>query len=162
MGNVVTSLALVSTFSTTILAITAASRMVYSLAGTGMLPARFANVRDGRTPTSALIAVCVAAVLLASLGRLTTLAEATDALVYLMFLLTNYVVVVLRFRTPDAERPFRVAGAIGRVPVAPVAGFLVTVVLATRLDSGALVLATAIVVVGFVIGLRKPEVSPNY
>jgi APA family basic amino acid/polyamine antiporter len=162
MGNVVTSLALVSTFSTTILAITAASRMVYSLAGTGMLPARFANVRDGRTPTSALIAVCVAAVLLASLGRLTTLAEATDALVYLMFLLTNYVVVVLRFRTPDAERPFRVAGAIGCVPVAPVAGFLVTVVLATRLDSGALVLAAAIVAVGFVIGLRKPEVSPNY
>ncbi len=161
-GNVLTSLALVATFSTTILAVTAASRMVYSLAGTGMLPSRFARIRNGRTPTAALLAVCVAGVLLAALGRLTTLAEATDALVYLMFLLTNFVVVALRFRAADAERPFRVVGAIGRVPVAPVAGFAVTLVLATRLHRDALALAAAIVVIGFVIGLRKPEVSSNY
>lgn len=152
-GNVLTSLALVATFSTTILAVTAASRMVYSLAGTGMLPSRFARIRNGRTPTAALLAVCVAGVLLAALGRLTTLAEATDALVYLMFLLTNFVVVALRFRAADAERPFRVVGAIGRVPVAPVAGFAVTLVLATRLHRDALALAAAIVVIGFVIGL---------
>ena len=153
MGNAVITLALVSTFSTTILVLTAASRMVYSLAGTGMLPPRFAAVRGGRTPVAALVAVCMAAIVLVSMGRLTTLAAATDALVYLMFLLTNFVVVALRVRRPDAERPFRVAGAIGRVPVVPVIGFAATLVLAGRLERDALALAAVIVAVGFVVGV---------
>ena len=152
MGNAVTALALVSTFSTTILVLTAASRMVYSLAGTGMLPARFAEVRGGRTPVSALVAVCAMAIGLVMIGGLTTLAGATDALVYLMFLLTNLVVVVLRWRSPGAERPFRVAGSIGRVPIVPVLGFAATLVLAGRLEGDALVLAVAIVGIGLVIG----------
>ena len=152
MGNAVTTLALVSTFSTTILVLTAASRMLYSLAGTGLLPARFAEVRGARTPVAALVAVCGSAIGLVIVGQLTTLAAATDALVYLMFLLTNFVVVVLRVRRPDAERPFRVAGAIGRVPVVPVAGFAATLLMAGRLERDALVMAGAIVGIGLVVG----------
>lgn len=152
-GNVITVLALISTFSTVILALTAGARMVYSLAGTGLLPPRFAAIKDARTPMAALVAVSIAAVGLVVVGNLTTLAEATDALVFLMFLVTNLVVVLLRLRRPDAERPFRVAGSIGRIPIVPVVGFLVTLLLAGRLHSDALYVAGGIVVLGLVIGL---------
>lgn len=152
-SNVITVLALVSTFSTVILALTAGARMIYSLAGTGLLPDKLSQVRDARTPLPALVVSTTGAVLLVVVGSLTTLAEATDALVFLMFLVTNLVLVVLRFRLPDADRPFRVKGLLGRVPVAPALGFVVTVMLALRLHRDALVLSAVIVAVGLVIGL---------
>ncbi len=153
MRDVVTVFALVSTFSTVILALTAGARMVYSLAGTGLLPPRLAEVRNGETPLAALGLVSVVALVLVSVGNLTTLAEATDALVFLMFLVTNLVVIVLRVRRPDVHRPFRVRGSIRKIPVVPVVGFMVTVVLVGRLHSDALVVAGVIVVLGLVVGL---------
>ncbi|MGA0864115.1 MAG: APC family permease [Ilumatobacteraceae bacterium] len=153
MGRVITSLALVSTFSTAILALTAGARMVYSLAGTGLLPARFAEVRDERTPFVALCAVSLAGLALVIVGNLTTLAEATDALVFLMFLVTNLVVIVLRIRRRDVDRPFRIPGAVASVPVLPVLGFVVTLLLAGRLHLDSLTVAAAIVAAGYVVGL---------
>lgn len=153
MSDIVTVFALVSTFSTVILALTAGARMVYSLAGTGLMPSRLAQVRDAQTPFAALVSVTIGALVLVVIGSLTTLAEATDALVFLMFLVTNLVVVVLRMRRPDADRPFRVWGSVGKVPVVPVVGFVVTVVLVGRLHPDALVVAGVIVVVGVVVGL---------
>lgn len=153
MGHVITVLALVSTFSTTILALTAGARMVYSLAGTGLLPTRFAEVRNERTPVAALSAVSIAALVLVTVGNLTTLAEATDALVFLMFLVTNLVVVVLRLRRPDVDRPFRVPGNLASVPVIPVLGFVVTLLLAGRLHRDALAVAAVIVAAGYAVGL---------
>jgi APA family basic amino acid/polyamine antiporter len=153
MGRVITLLALVSTFSTTILALTAGARMVYSLAGTGLLPARFAEVRDERTPFVALCAVSLAGLALVIVGNLTTLAEATDALVFLMFLVTNLVVIVLRIRRRDVDRPFRIPGVVASVPVLPVLGFVVTLLLAGRLHLDSLTVAAAIVAAGYVVGL---------
>lgn len=153
MRDVITMFALVSTFSTVILALTAAARMVYSLAGTGLLPTRFAEVRNGETPLAALSVVSIVAVGLVVVGNLTTLAEATDALVFLMFLVTNFVLVVLRVRHPDVHRPFRVRGSIGRIPVVPVIGFVVTVVLVGRLHPDALAVAGSIVALGLAVGL---------
>lgn len=153
MRDIITVFALVSTFSTVMLALTAAARMVYSLAGTGLLPVWLAEVRAGKTPLAALVSVSFGALALVMIGSLTTLAEATDALVFLMFLVTNLVVVVLRVRRPDARRPFRVKGSIGEVPVVPVIGFAVTVVLVGRLHPDALAVAAVIVVLGLVVGL---------
>lgn len=153
MKDVVTVFALVSTFSTVILALTAGARMVYSLAGTGLLPARLAEVRNGETPFAALGSVAIVALVLVAVGNVTTLAQATDALVFLMFLVTNLVAVVLRVRRPDAHRPFRVRGSIGKVPVVPVIGFVVTVVLVGRLHPDSLAVAGVIVVLGLAVGL---------
>jgi amino acid transporter len=79
------------------------------------------------------------------------LAASTDALVYLMFLVTNSALIILRKRRPDAERPFKVKGAIGWVPVVPSLAILVTVTLAFRLEGRAVLLAVGLLVAGSLV-----------
>ena len=146
--DAVAALSLVSTFTTVLLAATAGARMLYALASEGFLPAKMGEVRGGHTPGPALFVVAIAAVLLALIGDISLLASATDALVFLMFIVTNVVLVILRLRVPHLERPFRVAGAIGRVPILPVLGFLVTIVLMGRLHLEALLMSVGLVFVG--------------
>ena len=150
--DAIAALSLVSTFTTVLLAATAGARMFYSLASAGFLPQKLAEVRGGHTPGAALLLVAVVAVALATIGDIALLASATDALVFLMFMVTNVVLIILRFRRPDLERPFRVAGSIGRLPVVPVLGFLVTVVLMVRLHLDALAISAGLVAVGVVVG----------
>jgi APA family basic amino acid/polyamine antiporter len=153
----VTSLSMVTTFTTVILIVTAASRMVYSLAGEGFLPAALATVAGGRAPRNAIAAVAGSAVALTALGDLGVLASATDALVFATFVVTNVVLVVLRIKRPGAERPFRVPLSIGRVPVLPVVAFAATVALAGRLEPDAMLLAGGLAASGAVIGLVRRQ-----
>jgi len=147
-SDAVSLIALFSTASTVLLAITAASRIMFAMASNGHLPVSLSRVRDGRVPQNALIVGVVIAAVLILLEDLDLLAAATDALVYLMFLVTNVVLIVLRKRRPDADRPFKVKGAIGWVPVIPVLAIIVTVTLAFQLDGPAILLALGLLVVG--------------
>lgn len=151
--DAIVALSLVSTFTTVLLAATAGARMLYALATAGFLPARLGEVRGGHTPGVALLFVGSSAVFLSFIGDLSLLASSTDALVFVMFIVTNVVLVILRFRQPDLPRPFRVWGSIGRLPLVPVLGLGVTVVLMGRLHLDALALALVLVVVGSLVSL---------
>jgi amino acid transporter len=63
------------------------------------------------------------------------------------------VLVVLRFRLPDYPRPFKVRGAIGRVPVVPIAAFVVVVVVAQQLEVESLWLAGVVIATGLIAHL---------
>lgn len=149
-ADAVTVIALVSTASTVLLALTAASRIMFGMAFNGHLPKSLAQVRGGRVPQNALIVGTIIASLLILVEDLDLLASATDALVYLMFLVTNVVLIILRKQRPDAERPFKVKGAIGWVPVVPVLAIIVTVILAFQLDIEAVLFALGLLFVGSV------------
>jgi APA family basic amino acid/polyamine antiporter len=147
-GDALVVAALVSTGTTVLLAITAGSRMLYGIALADDLPRPLATVRFRRVPLNALILTVIVAVSFLFLGDLKTLAAATDALIYGIFMVVNVVLVVLRFRMPDYPRPFKVRGALGRVPIVPVVAFLVVVVVARELDVESLWLAGVVVVSG--------------
>ncbi len=147
-GDVLVVAALISTGSTVLLAITAGSRMLYGIARAGDLPSSLATVRFQRVPLNALVLTVVVAVSFLFLGDLKTLASATDALIYGIFMVVNVVLVVLRFRLPEYPRPFKVRGAIGRVPVLPIIAFVVVLVVAQELDFKSLWLAGVVVFVG--------------
>lgn len=146
-GRIVAGAALVSTSSTVLLLLTAASRMMYGMGVVGDLPSVLGIVHRRRTPGFALIAATVAALALVAVRDLGLLAEATDGLVYVIFVVVNSVVIGLRFRVPDAHRPFRVRGSIGRWAVVPTLAILVTVAVATQL-SGRAILFSALLIGG--------------
>ena len=50
----------------------------------------------------------------------------------------NVALILLRYREPDTKRPFRVAWTIGRFPVLPALGGLMTLAIATQLEPVAL------------------------
>lgn len=147
-GSALSAAAMVSTGTTVLLVLTAGSRMFYGMAGADDLPKFLAVVRLRRVPLNALIVTVAAALGLLLLGDLKTLASATDALVYLTFLVVNAAVIALRRTMPDRDRPFRIRGAIGWVPVLPVAAFVVVLVVAQELQTSSFWMVGVIIAVG--------------
>jgi APA family basic amino acid/polyamine antiporter len=154
-GGVVAVIALVSTANTTLLAVTAASRVIYGMATRAALPARLARVHPGRrTPGYAIAVVAVVAAAFAVLGDLTLIAAVTDFAVYLVFLAVNATVIVLRRFRPEMARPFKVPGGLAGVPVVPVLGVVSVVVMMAHLDMRAVALGAGLSAIGLFTGWR--------
>jgi APA family basic amino acid/polyamine antiporter len=112
-ATVVAAIAVMTTTNTTLLALTAASRVMYGMAKAGAMPRALAAVHPVRgTPVRAIIAVASVAAVFAALGEFAVIAAVTDFAVYVVFLAVNGTVVILRRTRPDHPRPFAVAGAI--------------------------------------------------
>ncbi len=152
-ARTMTVVALLTTTNTTLLAVTAASRLTFGMAERGSVPSSLGRVNRRRAPWIATMVVAAAAAAFVAVGDLTVIAGATDVAVYVVFLAVNAVVIVLRIRRPDAKRPFRIAGSIGRVPVIPVVATVVTLVMIPQLDVKSLALGAALVTVGSVLAL---------
>ena len=155
------AIAVLTTTNTTLLAVTAASRLTYGMADAGSLPPRFAAVNRRGAPWTAVLAVCAAAAAFVAIGDLTVVAGATDFAVYVVFLAVNAVVVILRIRRPDADRPFRIRGAIGRVPVVPVIATAATLMMIPQLDPDSLWLGLVLVGTGAAVMLLPRRAGPG-
>ncbi|MFZ9984589.1 MAG: APC family permease [Ilumatobacteraceae bacterium] len=140
--------AIVSTSSTVLLVVTAASRMLYGVAVAGDLPSRLGIVRHRRVPLNALLVSAAVACGLILFNDLSLLAAATDVLVYVTFVFVNLVTIMLRKTEPNLERPFRIRGTIGWVPIIPVLGLVVVVVVSGQLELRAAFLATVLIAIG--------------
>ncbi len=151
--GVVAAIALISTTNTTLLALTAASRMAFGMARDGVLPRRLARVsRRSRVPVYAILVAAVLSAAFAMIGDIALIAGVTDAAIYLVFLATNGTLIVLRFKLPSAERPFRSPLAIGRVPLLAVLGIASTLLMMTQLDINSLVLGSLVLAAGLLAG----------
>jgi APA family basic amino acid/polyamine antiporter len=142
-------LAMVSTVKTTLLAVTAASRVLYGLAVQRALPVAWSVLHPGRrTPLRAIVLVALGAAALVLMGDLTLVASVTDVAVYLVFLVVHSTVVVLRFRRPDLPREFRGPPSVGRLPLLPLLGFASVLLMLTRLPPTAIGLGVAVTALG--------------
>lgn len=159
-ATVIGVIALATTANTTLLASSAASRMLYSMGNTGQLPGRWAEVHDRRSPRFATGVVIASSAMLALVGGLSLLAEAANALVYVMFLVVNVVVILLRRRDPDAIRPFKIAGTIKDVPVLPVLGIASTLTMSYQLDLQPLLVACGLLAMGVILHMVGQQFSP--
>jgi basic amino acid/polyamine antiporter, APA family len=149
--QVVAAIALATTANTTLLATTAASRMMYSMSETGLLPKRLGAVHNMHSPRLAIgVAVLISAIVSLT-GGIEVLAEATNALIYVMFLMVNTVVIILRRQRPNVHRPFRIWGSIGWVPVVPITGFVATLALSSQLERAPLLVAFGFIAAGIAV-----------
>lgn len=146
--KIIAVVALATTANTTLLASTAASRMIYSMGDTGGLPARWGQVHRKQSPRMATVAVIGSAGVLSLVGGLQLLASATNALVYAMFLVVNIVVILLRKRRPEAERPFRIPLSVGWLPVVPCLGIIATLTMSFQLEMKPLMVAIGLLAGG--------------
>jgi APA family basic amino acid/polyamine antiporter len=127
--------------------------MMYGMASKGDLPGWFSTLRNHQSPrNSVVVSLCLSSALL-FVGDVHELAASTDALIYLMFLMVNVIVIVLRVQRPDEIRPFRIPGDIGRVPVLPILGLFVTLVMASQLEIKSVALAAGLTAIGPVLFL---------
>ena len=145
------AVALITTTNTSLLALTAASRLLYGMADTGALPKPVARIAPvTRAPLIAIAVAVVGAIAFTLFGDLTFIASVTDFAVYIVFLAVNASVIALRRRQPDADRPFRIPGSIHGVPVVPVIAIVAVLVMLPQLELGSLALGAGLLVAGLV------------
>ncbi len=149
--NIVAVIALVTTLNTTLLVVTASSRMMFGMASKGDLPQWFQTLRNRKSPRNSVVATLIVACSLLFVGDIHQLAASTDALIYLMFLLVNVIVIMLRIKRPNDSRPFRIPGDIGKVPLLPIFGIGVTLLMASQLDLRSVILAAVLTAAGPVL-----------
>ena len=127
-----------------------------------MLPKRLGAVHNMHSPRLAIgISVAISAVISLS-GGIEVLAEATNALIYVMFLMVNTVVIILRKQRPLAHRPFRIRGSIGGVPIVPAIGFVATFALSFQLERASLAIAFGFIGAGIVVYFVGRGVQSNH
>jgi basic amino acid/polyamine antiporter, APA family len=150
-ADVLAVVAIIATTNTTLLCITATSRLQYGMATAGALPAALTRLGNrSRAPHVAIIVSILVAGGFLLIGDLTLIASVTDFAIYLVFVAVNIAVVVLRFRSPDQPRPFRSPLAIGRVPLLPLAGLGAVLVMIPALEWQALLLGAGLCGAGLI------------
>jgi amino acid transporter len=152
LADALGSVALFATANTALIAMMAASRLLFAMARGGDAPPPLARTLPRlRTPGVALLLVACAALVCLPLGSVALVGSVASLLALLAFAAVNAALVRLRFTQPEAARPFRVPLAIGRVPVPAAIGLLITLLLLTRFPAWASAVAgLALVLAGLV------------
>lgn len=151
-SDIVSVIALASTTNTTLLVLTAASRLIFGMSRDGSLPAAFSRLNlGGRAPWVAACTGGTVATGFVLIGDITLVASVTDFAVYAIFIVVNCSLIALRFRMAGTRREFATPFAISRVPVLPVLGTIVAAVMATQLQTSAWLIGVAVVVVGITL-----------
>ncbi len=146
-ADVVAWIALASTTNTTLLVLTAASRLMFDMARKGAFPPVLGLVsRRARAPYAAALVAFVVASGFALLGSIDLVAAVTDFTVYAVFVAVNLAVLRLRHTMPDVLRPMRAGPSLGRWPVASVLGLLATLAMLAFLEVAAWGIGLALIV----------------
>ena len=152
-SQVVAVIAMISTTNTTLLALTAASRLTFGMAELQALPPWLAWVNRRQAPHMAILVCAAGALAFMLIGDLTLIASITDVSVYVVFLAVNLTVLLLRRSRPDAPRPFRVPWSVRGVPVLPVLGLISVLLMMVNLELVALAIGLGVMLAGFVAAL---------
>lgn len=148
MGTVIAIGALLATANVSLSASLSVSRMMYGMSSQGDMPRLLSRLSPQKSPWVAAILLAVAVGILIPFGKIKLVASISSLGALMVFALVNLAVIVLRFRQPELERPFRVPLAFGRFPVLPALGVLVSVLLATLFDSEVYLIFLIAVIVG--------------
>lgn len=147
-------IALFATANTVLLMLLAASRISYGMARSGSLPGLFSRVHLTRkTPYIAILAAAFGAVLFLFAGDIGFIANVTNFTIFVAFMIVNLSVILLRIRSPDEIRPFRVPGSIGRIPVLPLLGIATSLFLFFQLTPEIIAIGALLVIIGGIVAL---------
>ena len=153
-SGIVAFIALAATTNTTLLVLTASSRIMFGMSRAGALPAVLSRVGErGRAPYAASMLSFVVAASFALIGNIGFVASVTNFAVYAIFIMMNASVIALRFRMPDAERSIRAPFNAGRVALLPCVAIVSILLMLVFLDGAAWLLGSGALVAGGVAWL---------
>jgi len=145
---VLSIIALFSTSNTVLLIMLAMSRMVYGMSKGRAFPDFLSKVHEKtKTPVIAISAVTLASAAFLLINDLRFVAEATDFLLFVVFIMVNLAVIKLRFDRPEAKRPFK-SPSLGKWPILPVFGILTIAFLLFHVRLEVALLGMAFVIAG--------------
>jgi APA family basic amino acid/polyamine antiporter len=146
-----------------------ASRLIYAMAVSGMVPRWFARVHPRyRTPGNAILFIGGLSVLAPLFGEqmLVWLVDAGGISIVVAFFLVATTFLVLRRREPDMDRPFRVSGGTGVGVLAAVLSLGLAVLYLPGMPAALIwpyewIILGAWWLAGIVLVLRLPHIGPG-
>ena len=145
-------IALFATSNTVLLMLLAASRITYGMSRSNALPGPLAYIHPGLgTPLIAIIMVGVISTLFTFVENIGFLANITNFLLFVTFIVINATLIVLRYRMPGYNPRFRVPINPAGVPVLPVLGILTCFFLVLQLGAGVIAAGAGIAGAGILI-----------
>ena len=149
---IISVLALFATTSTVMLMLLATSRIIYGIGRSFSPKNPFARIHSKRhTPWIATIATMVFSILFLGFGRIETVANITDFLIFFTFIIINLSVIIIRYKGFDKLRDFKIPLNIGRFPIIPVLGMISCLILMAYMDFEIMLYAVLLIIAGFVI-----------
>ncbi|MBW1839217.1 MAG: amino acid permease [Deltaproteobacteria bacterium] len=149
MHLVLSVIALFATGNTVLIMLIVTSRMMYGISreySRGLLSK--IHKRTG-TPHLAIIAVLILSSFATLLGDLGTVANMTNAGVFITYLFVNSSLIRMRYTKPKEERPFKVPINIGKMPVLPVLGIITSLFMLIQFDAFILTLELILIGLGY-------------
>jgi len=145
-------IALFATANTVLIILIVESRMMWGMARDGSLPKKLAKVhKKRRTPWVAILLSTAIAAAFVMTSAMVTIAQVTDLLVFLIFISVNVALIALRYNRPKLKRPFKVPLNIGRFPLLPFLGILISIGLMTHIESVAYLYLGLIIIIGLFV-----------
>lgn len=161
MGIVIGIAALFATANVALSASLSVSRMMYGMAYSGDMPSALSRLNKQRSPWVAAVVIGAAVAVLIPFGEIKLVAGISSLGALLVFTLVNLAVIVLRYKQPELERPFKAPLRVGRFPLLPVCGILTSLLLVSQFEwkvYAAFAAAVALGMVAYWLTKGKPSI----
>ncbi len=145
-------IALFATANTVLIAMIVESRMIWGMARDKSLPKILSKIHSvRRTPWVSVATVGIVAMILVTLFDIRTIAEVTNFSVFIVFISVNASLIYLRYRRPDAKRPFKLPLNIGKFPILPLIAIAISLSMFYFLTLEPLIIGASILVLGVIV-----------
>lgn len=141
-------IALFATSNTVLILLIVGSRLLYGLSSNRQLPQSFSKIGKRGTPSLSVVTVALFSGLVLLYGGIKDLAHLTDLGIFLVYLMVNLSLIVLRYREPNAARPFRAPLNVGNFPIPALLGIFLNVGMLYFFDLKTFMMEIALILVG--------------
>ena len=156
-------IALFATANTALILLIVGSRILYGMSCDNTLPSHFCVVGSRGTPYYSVLIIGLAALGIALVGNIQTVAAMTDMSLFIVYLAVNASLIALRYRRPNARREFRTPVNIGKFPVLAFLGLLSSIFMLFYFEPVMVMIEAGVIIAGLVVYqmLKKYPASQN-
>ena len=149
-GHIIFSgIALFAITNTVLITLVAGARMIYGMGRDKSFPNILAKVHSKtKTPWVAIIAIMTVSIGFSFIGDIVIVANITVFAVVITFGAINLSVIVLRYTEPDIKREFRIPLNIGKFPVLPMFGLVISAYMAIQFEMEVMLVGFGIITIG--------------
>ncbi len=153
-----TIIALFATLNTVLITLIVASRMIYGVSRDTKIFKTLSKVhKKRRTPWVAVLVTMFLVSGFTLLGEIKLVALIADVGSFMIFMVVNISLIVLRYKKPNLKRPFKVPLSIGRMPIIPLLGLVSCFLMILHFEFYIILSGILIVGTGFLVFYLKDK-----
>lgn len=154
--------ALFATANTVLVAMIVGSRMVFGMARDKSLPKILSRLDTKRSsPYISILLIMILSMMSLFIGGINFIANVTSLAAFLTFALVNASLILLRFKSPDVQRPFKTPLNIGKFPILAFLGLISSLFMMVQFENNVVLFTAMIIAVGFIIYMFLDQFLKN-